>query len=147
MLTAPVRTLSPEHLPRLDDMPPVPLAALTREEAEAMLRAAFRLFVRWSLDGSEARILLGQPSPRTFQRWKAGQVADLPHDTVCRLGDLMGIHKALRYLFTDPERGYRWIREPNARFGGQSALDRMLAGTPADLAQVRAYLDAERGAW
>ena len=59
----------------------------------------------------------------------------------------MGIHKALRYLFSDPERGYRWIRQPNARFGGQSALDRMLAGAPADLAAVRAYLDAERGAW
>ncbi len=112
-----------------------------------MLRAAFRLFGRWGLDGTEARILLGQPSLRTFQRWKSGQVADIPHDTACRLGDLMGIHKALRYLFTEPERAYRWIRQPNARLGGQSALDRMLAGTQADLASVRAYLDAERGAW
>lgn len=120
---------------------------ITRAEIEAMLRAAFGLFARWGLDGGEARILLGQPSPRTFQRWKAGQVADLPSDTVWRLGDLMGIHKALRYMFTEPERGYRWIREPNAFFGGQSALDRMLAGAPADLAHVRAMLDAERGGW
>lgn len=123
------------------------VAGITRAEAEAMLRAAFALFVRWGLDQGEARNLLGQPSLRTFQRWKAGQVADIPHDTVWRLADLMGIHKALRYMFVDPERGYRWIRQPNAAFGGQSALDRMLAGAPADLAGVRAYLDAERGAW
>ena len=112
-----------------------------------MLRAAFNLFDRWGLGAPEARNLLGQPSLRTFQRWKAGQVADIPHDTAWRLGDLMGIHKALRYMFTDPERGYRWIRQPNAAFGGQSALDRMTAGAPSDLAFVRAYLDAERGAW
>ena len=112
-----------------------------------MLRASFKLFDRWGLGALEARILLGQPSLRTFQRWKAGQIADVPHDTAWRLGDLMGIHKALRYLFSDPERCYRWIRQPNAAFGGQSALDRMVAGAPSDLSYVRAFLDAERGGW
>ena len=112
-----------------------------------MLRAAFNLFERWGLNGNEARVLLGQPSPRTYHRWKSGQIADLPHDTVCRLGDLMGIHKALRYMFTEPERGYAWLRKPNLAFGGASALDRMLAGAPSDLSAVRAYLDAERGGW
>ena len=142
-----IATRPAETLPDLDQPPLAPPLDLTRDEIEAMLRAAFRLFARWGLGGTEARILLGQRSARTFHRWKAGQVADIPHDTAWRLGDLMGIHKALRYLFSDPERGYRWIRQPNARFGGQSALDRMLAGAPADLAAVRAYLDAERGAW
>ncbi len=123
------------------------VAGVTRAEAEAMLRAVFNLFARWGLDGTQARRLLGQPSPRTFQRWKAGAVADLPVDTIWRLADLMGVHKALRYMFVDPERGYRWVREPNRVFGGQSALDRMLAGAPADIAHVRAYLDAERGGW
>ena len=64
-----------------------------------------------------------------------------------RLGDLMGIHKALRYMFTDPARGYAWVRASNLAFGGRSALDRMLAGAPSDIAAVRAYLDAERSAW
>jgi Ni/Co efflux regulator RcnB len=121
--------------------------SFSREEVAAMLRASFNLFDRWGLGALEARILLGQPSMRTFQRWRAGQIADVPHDTAWRLGDLMGIHKALRYMFNDPERGYRWVRQPNAAFGGQSALDRMLAGAPSDLSHVRAYLDAERGAW
>jgi hypothetical protein len=120
---------------------------VTQEEAAAMLRAAFNLFARWQLDASQSRRLLGSPSERTFQRWKAGEVAAIPHDTICRLGDLMGIHKALRYMFTEPQRGYEWIRKPNIAFGERSALDRMMQGAPSDLTALRAYLDAERAGW
>ena len=120
---------------------------ITDEEAGAMLRAALNLLERWKLDEGEARRLLGQPDPETYRRWKAGQVADLSQDTVCRLGHLLGIHTALRRLFAEPERGYAWIRRPNAAFGGRSALDRMLAGASGDLSAVRAYLDDELGGW
>jgi hypothetical protein len=120
---------------------------VTQAEAAAMLRAAFNLFRLWQVGDTQAKILLGQPSPSTFYRWKRGEIGTVPHDTVWRLGDLMGIHKALRYLFTEPERGYAWISRPNAAFGGRSALDRMLAGAPGDITAVRAYLDAERGGW
>ena len=120
---------------------------VTAEEAEAMLRAVLTLFDRWGLTAAEARRLLGEPSERTYQRWRRGEVAGIPHDTVFRLGALLGIHKALRYMFTSPERGYGWVRRPNAAFGGRSALDRMLQGAPTDIAAVRAYLDAERGGW
>ena len=120
---------------------------ITHEEAAAMLRAAFTLFARWQLDAAQSRRLLGSPSERTFQRWKAGEVAHVPHDTACRLGDLMGIHKALRYMFAEPQRGYEWIRKPGLMFGGHSALDRMLQGAPTDLSALRAYLDAERAGW
>ena len=120
---------------------------VTQEEAAAMLRAAFNLFGRWQLDGTQSRRLLGSPSERTFQRWKSGEVASVPHDTICRLGDLMGIHKALRYMFSEPQRGYDWIRKPNIAFSEYSALDRMLQGAPSDLTAVRAYLDAERAGW
>ncbi|WP_349368532.1 MbcA/ParS/Xre antitoxin family protein [Salinarimonas sp.] len=120
---------------------------VTQEEAAAMLRAAFNLFGLWGLSDAQARVLLGQPSPSTFYRWKRGEIGTIPHDTVWRLGDLMGVHKALRYLFAEPARGYAWIAKPNAAFGGRSALDRMLAGAPSDITAVRAYLDAERGGW
>jgi antitoxin Xre/MbcA/ParS-like protein len=122
-------------------------AEVTQEEAAAMLRAAFNLFARWQLDGAQSRRLLGSPSERTFQRWKSGEIAAIPHDTIFRLGNLMGIHKALRYMFTEPQRGYEWIRKPNDAFGGHSALDRMLQGAPTDLSALRAYLDAERAGW
>lgn len=120
---------------------------VTAEEAAASLRAVLALFDRWGLTASEARRLLGEPSERTYQRWRRGEVAAIPHDTVFRLGALLGVHKALRYMFPSPERGYAWIRKPNAAFGGCSALDRMLQGAPTDIAAVRAYLDAERGGW
>lgn len=122
-------------------------AEIAAAEAEAMLRAVLNLFNRWNLTSAEARRLLGEPSERTYQRWRKGEVAAIPHDTVFRLGTLLGIHKALRYMFTDKERGYTWIRKPNDAFGGSSALDRMMQGNPTDLAAVRAYLDSERGAW
>src|SRR4029450_12445855 len=102
---------------------------VTQAEAAAMLRAAFNLFKRWKVTDRQARILLGQPSATTFYRWKRGDVVGLPYDTVCRLGDLMGIHKAVRHMFTEPGRGYAWISKPNITFGGKSALERMLAGT------------------
>lgn len=122
-------------------------ASVTPAEAAAMIRAVFNLFRLWNVSDAQARVLLGQPSPSTFYRWKRGEVGAVPADTVWRLGDLMGIHKALRHLFTEPERGYAWVRRPNAAFGGKSALDRMLAGAPSDLTAVRDYLDAERGGW
>jgi Protein of unknown function (DUF2384) len=120
---------------------------VTPAEAAAMLRAAFALFAKWGVTDAQARRLLGQPSASTLYRWKRGEIGAIPPDTVWRLGDLMGIHKALRYMFTDPARGYAWVRKPSLDFGGRSALERMLAGAPGDLAAVRAYLDAERGGW
>jgi hypothetical protein len=122
-------------------------AKVTGAEAAAMLRAVFKLFQLWGTSDAQARVLLGEPSASTFYRWKRGDVGSIPRDTIYRLGDLMGIHKALRYMFTDPKRGYAWIAKPNDAFGGRSALDRMLAGAPSDITAVRAYLDAERGGW
>lgn len=120
---------------------------VTPAEAAAMLRPVLTLFDRWKLTAAQARTLLGDPSERTYQRWRNGEVATLRRDTVFRLGTLLGIHKALRYMFAQPERGYAWIHAPNEAFGGHSALDRMLQGAPTALAAVRAYLDAERGGW
>jgi len=132
--------------PQGDSTTPPP-GRVTPEEARAMLRAILTVFDRWQLTAPEARVLLGDPSERTYQRWRAGDVAHVSSDTIFRLGVLLGIHKALRYMFAAPERGYIWVRKPNAAFGGSSALDKMLQGAPTDLAEVRAYLDAERGGW
>ncbi len=122
-------------------------ATISQDEAKAMLRAAFNLFVCWGLTDREGRILLGQPPQRTYTRWKTNQASKLSYDTTRRLSYLMGIHKALRHLFSNPEQGYAWIRKPNGAFNGRSALQRMLGGDIVDLATVRNYLDAEREGW
>jgi hypothetical protein len=120
---------------------------VTEEEARAMLRAVLTLLDKWALGMDEKLVLLGRPSERTFQRWRAGEIGPVPADTVFRLGDLLGIHKALRYMFTDVKRAYEWVKRPNGAFGGRCALEIMLQGAPTDISRVRAYLDAERGAW
>ena len=121
-------------------------APITEAEAGAMLRATLALFRRWELTDEEAARLLDLPV-RTYRRWKAGQPGRIGRDTAARLSNLMGIHKALRILFSEPPRAYAWIKAPNAAFGGQRALDVMLGGELTDLMRVRRYLDAERGAW
>jgi Protein of unknown function (DUF2384) len=111
------------------------------------LRAFFRLVELWGLSMAQARVLLGRPSRATLYNWKAGKARSLPHDTLCRISYLLGIYKALQILYQDPELADGWLTRPNAAFGGQSALERLLAGDVTDLAAVRAHLDAARGGW
>ncbi len=123
------------------------VAQASPAEIRAMQRAMIRLFEHWDVTDAEASVLLGDLSPRTFQRWKAGHFGRAGVDLVTRMSNLLGIHKALRLLFADAERGYRWVRAANAAFGGKSALAVMLGGQITDLMRVRRYLDAQRGQW
>ena len=120
---------------------------ISDEEARALARTVVNLFAAWKLSDSEARTLLGDMAARTWARWKEGDIGRIDRDLRMRMAHLMGIHKGLRYLFREPSRGYAWIRKPNAAFGGHSALDLMLRGEISDLALLREWLDAERGAW
>ncbi len=119
---------------------------ITDEEGGAMLRAVLNLFGKWDITDEKAAVLLDLPV-RTYRRWKAGQPGRLDRDMKARLSNLLGIHKALRIIFVDPNRTYAWIKARNEAFGGRSALDVMLGGELTDLMRVRRYVDAERGAW
>lgn len=119
-------------------------APITDEEAGAMFRACLTLFARWGVTDADAAVLLDM-APRTFARWKAGGLGRLGRDQKARLSNLMGIHKALRIMFREPERVYSWVKMQNRAFGMRSALDAMLGGELTDIMRVRRYLDAERG--
>jgi hypothetical protein len=119
---------------------------VTQDEAAAMFRAVLNLFGKWELTDEQAATLLDMPV-RTFRRWKAEGAGRISRDGRARLSNLMGIHKALRIIFTEPQRGYAWIRAGNSAFAGASALDVMLGGELTDIMRVRRYLDAERGGW
>lgn len=84
-------------------------AAITQEEAAAMFRAAVNLFRLWGVTDEEAAVLLDQPV-RSYRRWKAGEIGRIDRDGAARLSNLMGIHKALRLIFREPQRGYAWIK-------------------------------------
>src|SRR5262245_45801185 len=117
----------PQTRPRAAPAPAI-APGFTPAEVAAMMRAGMRLFDQWGLSDAQARVLLGDPSARTYARWKSGAQARVPSDTARRLSYLMGIHKALRHLFKEPERARAWIRKANTTFGGRSALEHMLAG-------------------
>lgn len=124
---------------------PVVSPAISDEEGAAMARAAVNLFRHWGITDAESCVLLGGLSKRTYARWKEGEIGRLSVDQKTRLSVLMGIHKALRLLFTEQSRVYEWVKKPNAAFDGKSALAIMLGGYLTDLFRVRQYLDAARG--
>lgn len=123
------------------------LPAITDEEAAALARTTVNLFRAWQLSDIEARTLLGDMAQRAWARWKDGSIGRIDGDLRARIAILMGIHKGLRYLFSDAARGYAWIGKPNAAFNGQSGLDVMMRGEITDLIDLRSYLNAQRCAW
>lgn len=119
-----------------------------KRTASAALQAFFNLSERLGLSVAEERRLLGSPPESTFYKWKAEKTAGrLSRDALERISYLLGIYKDLNILLPSLRAADEWIRKPNAApiFHGQSALERMLAGSLVDLADVRRYLDAQRG--
>lgn len=114
-------------------------------EGEAMARAVVNLFDKWDITDAQASVLLGGLSARTWARWKIGSIGRVPRDLKARLSNLMGIHKALRIIFTEVDRAYGWVKRPNDAFGETPALDVMLGGELTDIMRVRRYLDSVRG--
>tara|TARA_B100000989_G_scaffold283599_1_gene249616 strand:+ start:701 stop:1093 length:393 start_codon:yes stop_codon:yes gene_type:complete len=123
------------------------ISTSNRDRNRVAMEAFFNLVEKWQIDGVEnKRKLLGQPPQSTFFKWQRGDVSNVPHDTIIRISYLMGIHKALKMLFSgNNERAYAWVKKPSIDLNGQSAYERMLAGEVTDLAYVRNYLDTMRG--
>jgi len=116
--------------------------------ASAALQSFFNLSVHWKLSVAEERTLLGSPPESTFYKWKSEKTTSrMSRDTLERISYLLGIYKDLNILLPSPRAANEWVRKPNAAagFNEQSALERMLAGSIVDLADVRRYLDAQRG--
>ena len=113
----------------------------------AALTAFFNIAAAWQLSADDERTLLGSPPRSTFFKWKGERGSKLPQDTLERISYIMGIYKALHILLPTPEAADAWIKRPNTApiTNGKSALERMRGGRVVDLADVRRYLDAERG--
>ena len=134
-----------QEIPRTVAAPHIP--GITAQEAQAAARAVINLFARWDLSDDEACQILGGLSARSYARWKKGDIGRIDRDLATRLSLLLGVHKALRYLYRDADQAYLWVKKPNMMFGGRRVLDVMLEGSIFALERVRAYLDAERGGW
>jgi len=129
-------------------------AAVSTNKAGALGRVAAKLFFaiteEWQLTDDQRLVLAGIGSRTTLHKWRNKVInkepINLSRDTLERLSYLAGIYKALQLLFPEPTQWAEWVNKPNRDFGGNSAMDRMLAGKVVDLADVRRYLDSWRGA-
>lgn len=113
----------------------------------AALTAFFNIATKWRLTNDEERTLLGNPPRSTYYKWRKSKQAALAQDTLERISYILGIFKAINILLPTSDAANEWIKKTNndPLFNGQSALDKMLVGRVVDLADVRRYLDAERG--
>ncbi|GAB4223288.1 MAG: MbcA/ParS/Xre antitoxin family protein [Gammaproteobacteria bacterium] len=115
--------------------------------SRAALTAFFAIAEQWQLTREQERQLLGQPPRSSFFKWRKTKDACVDKHVLERISYIVGIYKALRILLPSEQAAHEWPHKPNSAplFNGQSALDKMLAGNVIDLADVRRYLDAERG--
>jgi uncharacterized protein (DUF2384 family) len=106
----------------------------------------------WHIESDDARTLLGSPPKSTYYAWKSKALEDpdapvrLTRDHLERISYVLGIYKALQILFPQHALADAWMRRPNRAFGDRSPLQHALGGNVTDLADVRRYLDAARGA-
>ncbi len=119
--------------------------------AGAGLRAFFNIAKVWNLTEAQQLRLLGLTGRSTLFAWKSKAAAGpvkLGPDTLERLGNLVGIWKALGILFSEDAIADAWIHRPNDNFPflGETPLSLMLFSLEG-LAQVRRHLDARRGGW
>ena len=111
------------------------------------MRFFFSLMEKWGCSEDEQKVLLGGIGNDAYHKYKSSPEICLCHDLMERISYLMGIHRSLRVIFSNhADYGYHWVRKPNKTppFNGQSALQLMLSGRTAELAEVRRYLDSVR---
>jgi hypothetical protein len=136
------------HLKAQTGEPPAPTPEAM---AGAGLRAFFNIAKTWRLTEKQQLSLLGLTARSTLFAWKAKAAeggVKLGPDTLERLGNLLGIWKALAILFPENELADQWIHRPNDNFPfmGDAPLTLMRFSVEG-LAQVRRHLDARRGGW
>ena len=139
----------------LHTSPPGSTQHHSEREGKKLGRAALMVFFniskKWSLTAEQQIRILGDTPRSTFYTWKNKvenkENISLSRDTLERISYVMGIFKALNILLPSEESANRWIHHENSAplFNNQTALDKMLAGNVADLADIRRFLDAYRG--
>ncbi len=131
------------------NIPNLQPAVSESEISRVAVKLFFGIAEEWALSDKQRCTLAGLGTRTTLHNWQrkleAGSPIKLSRDTLERLSYLAGIYKSIQVLFSDPSQWKDWVRKPNRDFGGQSALERMLAGRVVDLADVRRYLDGWRG--
>ena len=121
-----------------------PKSKHSRERLAAMV---MKLLELWQLptDAQSAVLGLSTDSRTTLSRYRKGAPLADNRDLLDRAGHLLGIHKSLRIIFPhDRDLAYRWMTQPNRRFGARP-VDVVVEYGFEGLLAIRRYLDFERG--
>lgn len=115
------------------------------------LRTFLTIADRYGITTQDRIAPLGEPSKSTYHERvrkarESGPLA-LPLDTLTRISDVLGIHKALGILFPIEAEAMTWLKSPHLGevFGGQAPVEVMIGGGLDGILSVRGYLDAWRG--
>ncbi|TVR11943.1 MAG: DUF2384 domain-containing protein [Salinarimonadaceae bacterium] len=129
------------YIPDLSD------AATRADLTPAALEGFVSLVDIWRLTGAQAAQLLGDASPRTWFRIKAGQwEGTLSQDELTRISALVGLYKGLHLLFSE-SLANEWVRKANRGepFDGRAPLQYMIEGGIPAMLETRRHIDALRG--
>jgi len=117
-----------------------------RSKSSVGIEAFFRIAASWGLGRHECAVLLAV-NVRTIDRWKRGDEPELTRDQLERISYVLGIYSTLHGLLGESPFADGWVASPNADFGGERPLDRLLAANVGDLADVHRYVNAWAAGW
>ena len=123
--------------------------AVRKKLSGPAIRSFFKIGEAWKLTVDEQKALLGWPATSTLYKYKQNDVGTLSYDALIRISLVLGIYKALHFLYPDKELADRWIKLPNSNslFGGRPAIDFLTKAGIDGLYQVRRLLDSRAGGW
>jgi hypothetical protein len=125
------------------DVPPKQAASVKSGTIDAFVKTC----QRWHLSPEQQIILLGYKGSEFFGlQLLEGRVLSPPQDVRERAGYILAISIGLSSLFDDLERAeLAWLHAPRDVLNESSALAHMLEGRMANLMNVAAMVDKERG--
>lgn len=105
---------------------------------ERLVRMVTKLFELWNLSFEDQMALLGLS--------EEGEYLIDHRDFIERVKNILTIHASLRILFhQNRELVYAWPVTPNLAFDGKTPVSFMIEKGSIGIAEVRRYLDFERG--
>lgn len=112
------------------------------DDIRSAVREAFHILDAWQATPDQGQAILGIPAGK-YEAWQQQAPAQLDQEHLERISYVLGIWKALRFLFPDNAGYKRWPQIPNKAelFNGDRPIVIMSQGDKATLGRVRGWLD------
>lgn len=120
--------------------------AESNEAASVGIKAVLILSDLWGLSEVEMAKMLSVSRAtlcRLRESVQMGERVNLSEESLYRLSYILGIRKGVE-MYYPRSRWNSYMRAPNRKLNGRSALDLMTSGQMDDLKELRAYLDLAR---